>query len=223
FIRDGSQWFAGDTILLSIGQGDVLVTPTQLANAYATFANGGTLHQPNVARQITNASGEVLLEFGPRVRATLNFAPEVTSPITKGLLGVTRFGGVRGTAANAFEGGTFPINAWPVAGKTGTAEVAGKADTSLFVAWGPNDHVELGVDVAEPPQIALAVVMEESGFGSVAAAPVAAAILEPLARNDLPTARTLEEAEAAQIARIQLLHQQNALERQSTANNEETQ
>ena len=223
FIRDGSQWFAGDTILLSIGQGDVLVTPTQLANAYATFANGGTLHQPNVAHQITNASGEVLLEFGPRVRATLNFAPEVTFPITKGLLGVTRFGGVRGTAASAFEGGTFPINAWPVAGKTGTAEVAGKADTSLFVAWGPNDHVELGVDVAEPPQIALAVVMEESGFGSVAAAPVAAAILEPLARNDLPTARTLEEAEAAQIARIQLLHQQNALERQSTANNEETQ
>lgn len=205
FIRDGSQWFAGDTILLSIGQGNVLVTPTQLVNTYATFANGGTLHQPNVALRIVDPQGNSVFEFGPRVSAELDFGPEVTEPITRGLLGVPRFGGVRGTAARAFQGATFPVDLWPVAGKTGTAQVDDKADTSLFVAWGPNDFPELGVVVDEPAKIALAVVMEESGFGSAAAAPVAAAILEPVARDNMPRALTLEEKGLEQVARIESL------------------
>ncbi len=205
FIRDGNQWFAGDTILLSIGQGDLLVTPIQLVNTYATFANGGLLHQPNVALKVASADGEPIIEFGPRVLRELDFGPEVTEPITRGLLGVPRFGGVRGTAASAFQGGTFPIDQWPIAGKTGTAEVDDKADTSLFVAWGPNDYPELGIDVAGPPEIAIAVVMEESGFGSVAAAPVAAAILEPIARNSMPPALTLDERDLEQLARIEAL------------------
>lgn len=205
FIRDGDQWFAGDTILLSIGQGDVLVTPIQLANTYATFANGGVLHQPNVALRITDPQGESIVEFGPRVLDELDLGPEVTGPIVRGLLGVPRFGGVSGTAASSFQGGTFPIDRWPVAGKTGTAEVDGKADTSLFVAWGPNDFPEVGVDVDGPPEIAVAVVMEESGFGSVAAAPVAAAILEPIALDNIPRALTLEEKELERVARIEAL------------------
>ena len=56
-----------------------------------------------------------------------------------------------------------------------------------------------------PPEIAIAVVMEESGFGSVAAAPVAAAILEPIARNNMPRALTLDESELEQVARIEAL------------------
>ena len=86
FIRDGNQWFAGDTILLSIGQGDLLVTPIQLANTYATFANGGLLHQPNVALKVASADGEPIIEFGPRLLRELDFGPEVTEPITRGLL-----------------------------------------------------------------------------------------------------------------------------------------
>ena len=217
FIRDGDQWFAGDTILLSIGQGDVLVTPIQLANTYATFANGGIRHQPNVALRIVDPEGDSIIEFGPRVLNELELGPEVTEPIIRGLLGVPRFGGVRGTAASAFQGGTFPIDQWPVAGKTGTAEVDGKADTSLFVAWGPNDFPELGVDVGGPPEIAIAVVMEESGFGSVAAAPVAAAILEPIARNNMPQALTLDEKELEQVARIEALIAERDAARQGTA------
>ena len=224
FIRDGDQWFAGDTILLSIGQGDLLVTPIQLANTYATFANGGTLHQPNVALKVMSPNGDPLIEFGPRVLRELDFGPEVTEPITKGLLGVPRFGGVRGTAASAFQGGTFPIDQWPIAGKTGTAEVDDKADTSLFVAWGPNDYPELGIDVAGPPEIAIAVVMEESGFGSVAAAPVAAAILEPIARNNLPSALTLDERDLEYLARIEaLLAARDALEQVTASGDGETQ
>lgn len=216
FIRDGDQWFAGDTILLSIGQGDVLVTPIQLANTYATFANGGVLHQPNVALRVTSPQGDSIVEFGPRVLNELDFGPEVTEPIIGGLLGVPRFGRVRGTAASAFQGGTFPIDQWPVAGKTGTAEVDGKADTSLFVAWGPNDFPEAGADVDGPPEIAVAVVMEESGFGSVAAAPVAAAILEPIARNNMPRALTLDESELEQVARIEALLAERDAARQGT-------
>ena len=227
FIRNGNQWFAGDTILLSIGQGDLLVTPIQLANTYATFANGGLLHQPNVALKVASADGEPIIEFGPRVRRELDFGPEVTEPITRGLLGVPRFGGVRGTAASAFQGGTFPIDQWPIAGKTGTAEVDDKADTSLFVAWGPNDYPELGIDVAGPPEIAIAVVMEESGFGSVAAAPVAAAILEPIARNNMPPALTLDERDLEHLARIEALlaarDARDALEQVTASGDGETQ
>ena len=227
FIRDGNQWFAGDTILLSIGQGDLLVTPIQLANTYATFANGGLLHQPNVALKVASADGEPIIEFGPRVLRELDFGPEVTEPITRGLLGVPRFGGVRGTAASVFQGGTFPIDQWPIAGKTGTAEVDDKADTSLFVAWGPNDYPELGIDVAGPPEIAIAVVMEESGFGSVAAAPVAAAILEPIARNNMPPALTLDERDLEQLARIEALlaarDARDALEQVTASGDGETQ
>ena len=227
FIRDGNQWFAGDTILLSIGQGDLLVTPIQLVNTYATFANGGLLHQPNVALKVASADGEPIIEFGPRVLRELDFGPEVTEPITRGLLGVPRFGGVRGTAASVFQGGTFPIDQWPIAGKTGTAEVDDKADTSLFVAWGPNDYPELGIDVAGPPEIAIAVVMEESGFGSVAAAPVAAAILEPIARNNMPPALTLDERDLEQLARIEALlaarDARDALEQVTASGDGETQ
>lgn len=227
FIRNGNQWFAGDTILLSIGQGDLLVTPIQLANTYATFANGGKLHQPNVALKVVSPSGDPLIEFGPRVLRELDFGPEVTEPITRGLLGVPRFGGVRGTAASAFQGGTFPIDQWPIAGKTGTAEVDDKADTSLFVAWGPNDFPELGIDVAGPPEIAIAVVMEESGFGSLAAAPVVAAILEPIARNNMPPALTLHERDLEQLARIEALlaerDARDALEQVTASGDGETQ
>ena len=67
FAVDGSQWFAGATINLSIGQGELLVTPLQLANAYATFGNGGALHQPNVAVRVTDPDGEMVREFGPCV------------------------------------------------------------------------------------------------------------------------------------------------------------
>jgi penicillin-binding protein 2 len=74
-----------------------------------------------------------------------------------------------GTAFGAFAG--FPLNRFPVAGKTGTAEVFGKQDTALFSAFAPADN----------PQYVVTVVMEESGFGAAAAAPVARRVLEGLA------------------------------------------
>lgn len=188
FLRDGSQWFPGDTIQLAIGQGDLLVSPLQLANLYATIANGGTLHQPNIVLRTQTADGETVLEFGPRVLRELDLPTDDLWDVEEGLINVTR----SGTAAGTFAG--FPFETWSVAGKTGTAQVRGKADTSLFAAYGPTRQPgELG---GPEPEIAVAAVLEESGFGSEAAAPVIREILEPYATDTLPRARTVDEIDA---------------------------
>ncbi len=186
FAIDGSQWFGGATINLSIGQGELLVSPLQLANAYATFGNGGQLHQPNVASKITDSQGEVLTEFGPRVLRDLELTAAVHEPIETGLLGVTTYG----TAAAPFSG--FDLVGWPVAGKTGTAEVNGKADTSVFAAYGP----ARGLLDAANVEIAVGVILEESGFGSGAAAPVVRRILDHYSSNTVPVARATDEVGA---------------------------
>lgn len=193
FIKDGSQWFGGDTINLSIGQGELLVTPLQLANTYATFANGGLLHQPNMALRVTTPEGDVVREIGPRVLRDLEIPDEHHRLIEDGLLGVPRSDSFRGTAWRAFADVDFPLGSWPVAGKTGTAEVKNKADTSLFVAYGPTDYPTYGIDVAGEPEISISVVLEQAGFGSSSAAPVAAAILEKVATDSLPRVQSIDE------------------------------
>jgi len=193
FIKDGSQWFGGDTINMSIGQGELLVTPLQLANAYATFANGGVLHQPNVAVRVTTPDGDVVREIGPRVLRDLEIPDAFHQPIEDGLLGVPRAGFYNGTAWRAFSDVEFPLGSWPVAGKTGTAEVNRKADTSLFVAYGPTDNPAYGIDVAGEPEIALSVILEQAGFGSSSAAPVAATILERVATDSVPRVQSIDE------------------------------
>jgi penicillin-binding protein 2 len=146
-------WRTGDSINMSIGQGEVLVTPLQLANAYATFANGGTRFQPRLA-----------IDEPPTPLRDIGLSPAMRQPILEGLKGVVSR--EEGTAYWAFAG--FPNNTFPVAGKTGTAQVNNKHDTALFAAFAPADN----------PQYAIAVVMEESGFGGTTAAPVARRILQ---------------------------------------------
>ncbi|RMH75667.1 MAG: penicillin-binding protein 2 [Actinomyces sp.] len=194
FIRD--QWYAGDTINLAIGQGDLVVTPLQLANAYAALANGGVVHQPNLAWRVTAPDGSIVREIGPRVRRDLDLPDWQRQPIIDGLLGVTS--DPDGTAYEAFNrpelgGVDFPLETWPVAGKTGTSEKAGKADTALFVGFGPVDDPRRGIDVAGAPSIVVAAVLEESGFGGAVAAPVVSHVLEPVAEGDVPVARTTAE------------------------------
>ena len=158
-------WRAGDNINMAIGQGDVLVTPLQLANGYATFANGGTRYVPQIALQaVSNQTGEVTQEFTPTVAGQVDLPAEVREPLLQGLLGVPR----SGTATRAFAG--FPLNDYPIAGKTGTAQVNGKSDTAVFSAFGP----------VPAPRYQVSVFLEESGFGATAAAPVARALFEAL-------------------------------------------
>ncbi|MFQ5556290.1 MAG: penicillin-binding protein 2 [Acidimicrobiales bacterium] len=203
FPRNGDQWFAGDTIQTAIGQGDVLVTPIQIANAYATIANGGRVHQPNIASRIVSAEGETVVEFGPRVLRDLDIPGWILDPILDGLNGVTATRvvddlgfGVEGTGYEAFNrpdlGGIhFPLESWPVAGKTGTSQKVGKADFALFVGFGPAPWPEKGIE--RTPEVVVAAVLEEAGFGGDVAAPLVARILEPIATGTVERARTADE------------------------------
>ena len=169
------DWFPGDNINLAIGQGELNVTPIQLANAYATFANGGTLRAPNVAlrveERLPEGGARAIRDIGPRVTRQVDLAPAVRDPLLRGLLGVTQ--DPRGTAYNAFAG--WPHEAFPVAGKTGTAQGAGQ-DSALFAAFAP----------AFDPRYAVSVVMEQAGFGATSAAPVARAVLGQLSGVEPP-------------------------------------
>ena len=174
--NEPSRWFPGDNINTGIGQGLVAVTPMQLANAYATLANGGTRFSPNIVEAVVSREaetfGEAVLTFEPRVLDVVDF-PEGSSVVREGLSNVTN-SRLRGTAARAFEG--YDHAGYPVSGKTGTAQAQGlnavlrrkKEDTAVFVAWAPTHD----------PRYAVVVVMEEAGYGGEAAAPVARRIIE---------------------------------------------
>lgn len=177
------RWQAGDNLNVAVGQGAVQVTPLQIADAYATFANGGTLYRPSLVLKVTGSPrtdrpAPVVSTFHPRPVRRLQFPPGAREAMLAGFAGVTTDPG--GTATSAFQG--FPTNA-PVAGKTGTAQVgkdpktgAERQDNSLFAGFMPvNDPRYLGVTV-----------IEAGGFGSDAAAPVVRNILQPIATNDLP-------------------------------------
>ncbi|QGG95706.1 penicillin-binding protein 2 [Actinomarinicola tropica] len=166
------NWYVGDSVNLAIGQGEIAVTPLQLVNAYATMGNGGQLHNPNIVRQVTDPlSGEVLQSFEPRLIRDLELDGSVRAPILDGLVGVTQ--SEEGTASRVFAG--YPHAEYPVAGKTGTAQNYGRASNSLFAGWAP----------AHDPEYAIAVVVEEGGYGSRVAAPIARRILEPIALREI--------------------------------------
>jgi penicillin-binding protein 2 len=169
------DWYTGDNILTAIGQSMVLVTPIQLAGAYGALANGGNVYQPHVvARVLAPGTPEkpladpdqsgVVRVVEPVVRSTVNLPGTTRGPIVQGLSQVTR----QGTASGSFAG--FDQNAFPIVGKTGTAQVANKADTSVFAAYAPEGA----------PQYAVTAVMEEAGFGSETAAPVVRHLYEYL-------------------------------------------
>jgi penicillin-binding protein 2 len=158
-VDDDPNWRTGLNLNLAIGQGVVTVTPIQIANAYATFANGGDRYQPNVALVVQQQDGTVVREIPPRKAAHVDIPPSIHDPILIGLQGV--LANEKGTAYNAFQG--FPLDRWRIAGKTGTAQVPPKQDNALFVGFGP----------VPSPQFVVSVVMEQSGFGATSAAPVA--------------------------------------------------
>lgn len=173
--QDG-VWQAGDNVNISIGQGEMLTTPIQLANAYAALGNGGTLFAPNIAREVREAGSDVVVRsFEPRVVREITFDPAWRAALMDGFIGVTQSG--EGTAVGSFAG--FPN--WTVAGKTGTAQVGGRADTAVFVGMGD-------VSSGATPRYVAAAFLEESGFGGVAAAPLVRRIFEPIADpTQMPT------------------------------------
>jgi penicillin-binding protein 2 len=164
--KDNSQWYPGDDILSAVGQGDVVATPLQLANAYAAFANGGTLWQPHIEQKVVNADGTTYSTVARKAIRRLNLDPTVTATIMAGLQGAVAQS--KGTANPAFQG--FPLNEFPIAGKTGTAQVNGAGDTSLFAA----------IFSAKGKQYVAVAVVEQAGFGAQTAAPIVRRVIEAM-------------------------------------------
>jgi len=161
------DWFTGDNVNMAIGQGDTVVTPLQLANAYATFANGGTVYATHVGGAVTDAVDGSRTPVESRVLGTAAMSEASRQAVLAGLVGAV--GQPGGTAYGPFLG--FPLGEVALAGKTGTGEVRGRQDTALYVGFGP-------VGAAE---YVAAVVVEEAGLGSQGAAPVARKIFDQLA------------------------------------------
>lgn len=156
------RWVPGDFILMTIGQGDTLVTPMQMAVAYGALANDGRICVPHLLDRVRRPDGPVVREYRPRCKRRLPFPASDIAYVREALTEVPR----SGTAAGAFAG--FPFDRVWVAGKTGTAQVFGRQDTSWFAAMtraGGQEHV-------------IVVVVEQGGHGSTTAAPIARTIIE---------------------------------------------
>lgn len=164
--ESGYLFNPGDEVNLSIGQGDVTATVLQMAQVFGTIARHG--------REVTPRLGQASVDAdGTRTDLDTTSATRVDLPGTSGPLLRTALRDVvekpDGTASSAFA--DFPTDEWPVAGKTGTAEVYGKQDTAWFVSYAPADR----------PRYAVAVVISQGGTGGSSAAPVARDVHEELA------------------------------------------
>ena len=138
-----------------------------MAVVYAAVAQDGRLWQPQVAAALQRRDGTVVEEVEPVSLGRVSVAPEALEVVREGLEGVN----VRGTAAAAFRG--WPHTAYPLAGKTGSAEAFGEDATAWYASYGP----------VEDPEYVVVVMVEEGGLGGDVAAPAARDIWEVLRRE----------------------------------------
>jgi penicillin-binding protein 2 len=159
------SWTIGDNVNLAVGQGDVQVTPLQLAVVYSALANSGTVVKPHIGLDIENEDGTVLQKINPPPSRHVQINPLYLETIREGLREAASQPG--GTSADVF--GNFPEQVY---GKTGTAQYISdgvEQDYSWYACFVP--------DFATNKPIAVVVTVEKGGFGAIAAAPVAREIL----------------------------------------------
>ncbi len=187
FRRTGKRWLPGETPSVGIGQGANAFTMLQIAQATAALANGGRLLRPHLLRAV-QAPGmpvEAATAVPLSPHTDLGVKPEHLRLITRAMIDVNRFG----TSQTVFADVEYPV-----AGKTGTSQVIGirqnerydekrvaerHRDNSLYIAFAP----------ANAPRIAIAVIVENGGFGAQAAAPIARAVLDFHLLGRLPSSR----------------------------------
>ena len=172
--RFKQKWYAGETISIGIGQGYNAYTPLQLATAIATLANDGVMFRPHIVDFVEDIHTRERTLIEPKPMRALDVKPEHIRIVKDALVGVNK----DGTGRRAFAGAEYVS-----AGKTGTAQVIGIKqgekyvesrveerfrDHSLFIAYAP----------ADIPRIALAVIVENAGFGARAAAPIARQVID---------------------------------------------
>ncbi|HUZ19561.1 MAG TPA: penicillin-binding transpeptidase domain-containing protein [Acidimicrobiales bacterium] len=175
-----NTYYLGDNVELAFGQGYTEVTPLQLADAYATFANGGTRYAPELAAALVGPNGNVVERIRPKVMSHVHFASQTDyQAILQGFEGAVTSS--IGTATGAFQGYNF--SSWIVGGKTGTASTT--SNNSVPDAW----FAAFGGPKSTGPEYAVAVEVGEAGYGASAAAPVAAQVLAYLKAHGLPPLR----------------------------------
>ena len=168
------KWYGGETISLGIGQGYNTFTMLQLATATASLANGGTKNTPRVVRATQDPLTHQEQAATTPEPVKLNFSPEHLSVVRNGLIGVT----TGGTSAQVFAGAPYIS-----AGKTGTAQAVtiGQKDkyNASRLAEHQRDHaLYMAFAPADAPRIAVAVVVENAGFGAAHAAPIARRVFD---------------------------------------------
>lgn len=162
FKGDLAVWRPNETLDLSIGQGFLLMTPLQLAQMYSAIANGGTLYRPRLVTSITTPDGNVSRRFRPEATGKIGVSEKTLSIVMQGLSEVVS----EGTGAGVFRG--FPLDKYPVAGKTGTAQRTGYDNNGWYVAFAPADKAS----------IVVVVLIEQGGSGSGGAGPVARKVMD---------------------------------------------
>ncbi|MBO0841783.1 MAG: penicillin-binding protein 2, partial [Nocardioides sp.] len=129
FCLQGNYYRLGDAVNFSIGQGDTMVTPIQLARAYSAMSNGGTLYEPTIGKAIVSSDGTVLENIKPKVVGHPKVTKKSIDYVNDALLGTPK----TGTLAWKFNG--FPLDQVKVRGKTGSAEVEGKQPTTWVATY----------------------------------------------------------------------------------------
>jgi len=192
---DQQKWYAGETISLGIGQGYNNFTMLQLASATATLANNGVKMKPHLVKEVVD-----IMTHAPTTTTRESVGEVIAKPaniavIKKAMVGVN----IEGTSAASFRGSPYTS-----AGKTGTAQVvqikqnekyvASKMeerfrDHALFTAFAP----------AEEPKIALAIIVENAGFGGQSAAPIARRVIDYWLLNQYPSKEDIQAVQKAQV------------------------
>ncbi|MBU0891474.1 MAG: penicillin-binding protein 2 [Gammaproteobacteria bacterium] len=190
------KWYAGETISLGIGQGYNTFTMLQLAHATATVANSGVRHSPHLAVATVDAVTRERRPIAREPAVDLHFKPENLAVVRRALVGVTQ----EGTSTRVFAGARYLS-----AGKTGTAQAVTigqkdkynaaklqehQRDHALYMAYAPADN----------PQIALAVVVENAGFGGAHAAPIARRVFDYWLVGDYPSEEDIAAVQKGQAA-----------------------
>ena len=159
------KWGTGDLISLGVGQGLVSVSPLQIAIATSVIANGGYRVQPHIVKSVREPDGEIRYTNPERTKIEW-IEPEYLNAVKVGMRDVVLTGSGRYYAN---------LDSVAVAGKTGTAQNPNGEDHGWFVSFAPYDN----------PEIVVAVLMENSGFGSISAAPVASLLIEKYLTGDI--------------------------------------
>lgn len=181
------KWYAGETISLGIGQGYNSFTMLQLAQATAIVANNGIKHKPQLVIATQDASSRVRVALPPSEPENLGYKPEHVDIIRRAMVGVTQ----EGTSTRVFAGAGYVSG-----GKTGTAQAVSMGQKEKYNAAKMEEHqrdhsLYIAFAPADDPKIALAVIVENAGFGSTAAAPIARRVFDYVLLGQYPNEEDL--------------------------------